>query len=257
MKKRTHLIIILIVLSGLITTTPQSFAFSSLVGNVPPEHYDVHSRITQKAIDAYDFTYISYRVLVTGNVSHDYYPEFINRAQLHCDRNRKVKHADALFSCRKKFLMLFEQSKKYLKNNEVNQALLYLGRAFHIAQDFVSHSDIVDFKKEDQGLILEYFLGAQVLTLPKIKITSWDHKVHKGEDSNFLRGDLYSHGKYSKDLPKKNNESQLPALHSKKQTKFEAAFDLAVKITIKIMKNYKKSTTKEQWEKLKTKKFNL
>ncbi len=87
-------------------------AFDSVTGNQSRNGWDIHSQISHPVLDKLGFSYVSFRLILTGGVSHDYNKKLVNTASMHCDRNVGVSHADAFASCREQFQSLFNASIK-------------------------------------------------------------------------------------------------------------------------------------------------
>ncbi|MBT5095138.1 MAG: hypothetical protein HOM21_12875 [Halobacteriovoraceae bacterium] len=209
-------------------------------------NWDIHSKITHPVVDKMGFSYISFRQILTGNVSHDYYPAMVKKAGLHCDRNRGVSNFVALTDCRKSFLRFKKKALSFIYRNNQMSALFYLGKALHILQDLVSHSNFIDLNKNDRLIIVGYFLGGpKHKNFPNFKLTFWDPVTIPNE-----KADRYHHAKYAKDSSSFNKECR-HIIKGTKQSKFDLAFSTAQDLTKGFLLGLKNKLKSKQWEKLK------
>lgn len=223
-------------------------AFSSITGYVPAKGRDVHAQITYKALKIYGFSYISFKHIMAGNVSHDYYKTMTNTAEYHCDRNKGVTNVQIARKCKKAAHEFLKRAESYVRKGKSVKGLHFLGKSLHIFQDFISHSNFVDLSKKDKAQAIGFILRKTKKLPQSIKFTGWDHKTNKGESSDLLKGDFYPHKHYAKDSPSMNKESKIKLKAYGGKTKFEASFDEAVNLTAAVLGEYKKKFNDKHWE---------
>lgn len=185
---------------------------------------------------------------MAGNVSHDYYPNNVNKAEYHCDRNRKVTHVKAAKACKKAAHYLLDRAVDYMDRRKIVKGLHFFGRSLHVFQDFVSHSNLVDLKKTEKRKAFDFILNKSKKVPNSLKLTGWDYRVKKGEKAGLLKGDFYPHDTFAKDHPSRNEEARSPAKNYKNMNKYEASFQEAVKITAAITTLFKTKVNKKAWE---------
>jgi hypothetical protein len=231
------------------------YSFSSVTGNQGRNGKDIHAKITHPIVDRLGFSYISFRVLLTGVVSADYYKNLINDASMHCDRNREVSNLEALNLCHQKFKAIITFAHQEIKANNYLSSLYFLGQALHIGQDLISHSNLALIDKTTQNKIINQFIsGKKISEILTLKLTYWDHRDNKKNVSskeNLSRSDTFNHQEFSLDSPKKNKWCKKKINNSTKTTQFHLAFRLAQMMTKRILKNFFKTISKEDVAKLK------
>jgi hypothetical protein len=228
--KITSILLILIV-------SLRCYGFSSVIGNQSRDGYDIHSKISHSIIDELGFNYISFRMILSGIISADYYKDLVNNSDMHCDRNRNVSHNQALLNCQKKFRLLLTMARTFIKKKKYFKSLYKLGQALHIAQDLISHSNISLLKPKIQTKLLREFLeGRKINTISQLKITYWDHR-DKTKKDNFKK-DKYSHKHFCLDHPTKNDFGKKIHKDDGKRTQFEIAFRIARIVTRRVIKLY-------------------
>jgi hypothetical protein len=216
--------------------SPNLFSFSSVTGYIKHNNIDIHAQITDKGLEPFKFTNISFRNIMAGNVSHDFYPNLINKAEFHCDRNRGVSHREAAEKCKKAAYIFLKRAGDYIRAGKVFEGLHFFGKSLHIFQDFVSHSNLVDLNKKDRLLSLYFILNKSEKVPDALSFTGWDWKTEKGEAEGLLIGDFYPHDLKAKDQPHGNKECKKKLKSYKNKTKFEASFQEAVYITTEVTK---------------------
>lgn len=232
-------------------------SFSSVTGYIEHDKLDIHSQITDKALEKFGFSNISFRHIMAGNVSHDFYPNNTKVAEYHCDRNRGITNIKAAQSCKKAAHNFIKRSKEYVDKGKMLKALHFFGRSLHIFQDFISHSNYIDLNKKDKEKAFKFIIGKSKKIPNTLKLVGWDHKTKKGEEPGLLKGDFYPHDSFAKDLPNFNKESKAKLKSYKGATKFQAAYDEAINISIEAAILLKNRINKKSWEILKlTKHFN-
>lgn len=224
------------------------FAFSSITGYIPPKGRDVHAQITSKAVMKFGFSYISFKHLMAGNVSHDFYEKMINKADYHCDRNKGVTNTQVARGCKKAAYDFLRRAANYVKNGKALKGLHFLGKSLHILQDFISHSNYVDLNKKDKALALRFILNKTKKIPQSLKFTGWDAKVEKGEVPGLLKGDFYPHDHFAKDSVNQNKESSIKLKSYGGKTKYQASFDEAVNISTAVIEQYKSKFKDDLWE---------
>jgi|GEM_PF-5583604 len=244
--KPNSLFFIKIVLIVTLFYSPKLFPFSSVTGYIKHDNLDIHAQITDKGLEPFHFTNISFRNIMAGNVSHDFYPNLINKAELHCDRNRGVTHRDIAQKCKRAAYAFLKRASTYIKEGKVFKGLHFFGKSLHIFQDFVSHSNLVDLDKKDRVLSLNFILNRAEPPPNSLKFTGWDGRANKGEKAGLLIGDMYPHDLNAKDKPNGNNECKRKLKSYKNKTKYEASFQEAVRITTEVAKMFNHDVKKKK-----------
>ena len=189
------------------------------------------------------FSYISFREIVSGNVSNDYYQNLVLDASRHCDRNFQISNESALKKCRSSFQNLLNDSIKEAQNKNYLRSLYRIGQALHVAQDLISHSNIILLEDKQRLNIIDYFLTDGKEERPNLKgfkLTYWEEKDMKNKKNK----DKYSHVEFALDHPKLN--SWCKERDEKNFTYFELAFKEAGVITRKFMDIYMSKLDEKQ-----------
>lgn len=225
-----------------------SHAFTSVIGNQPRRGYDIHSQITYAVLEKFNFSYISFREVVSGNVSNDYYKNLVLDASRHCDRNFQVSHEMAFEKCRTTFHFLLKDSVKEAKSKNYLRSLYRFGQALHVAQDLISHSNFIKLNEKNKQKILGIFFNIEnkpIKDIKFLKLTYWQEDDMKNKKNR----DSFSHVEFSLDHPKLNSWSR--KRDENNITHFKLAFNSAKGVTEKVLDMFLSQLNNEQKKNIK------
>jgi MYXO-CTERM domain-containing protein len=223
-----------------LTLLPAAHAFSS----IPPGR-SPHERITVEAAEAAGFPGEATDDLRRAVVAPDFEemelepkadaPSRVDaraayRAEHHCDRVPPAGDAEAFNATAAYVRSAMAEAWAWSAAGKPGDAVAWLGRALHAAQDCASHTDAVDRDQDDAFVAAALGKGPP---LAGLRLTGFAPNT---DDPETPKGDPYPHGAYAKDSADGTDESS--ARLPDNRTKYDAAYGLAVRISSELLSEW-------------------